>query len=59
MESDIVSGSSYDHLGMTEENIISHEGLRYIAGYTAYRTTNKYNLGAHTFKMKPEVDNIM
>jgi hypothetical protein len=26
VESNIVSGSSYNHLGMTEENIISHEG---------------------------------
>jgi hypothetical protein len=59
VESNIVSGSSYNHLGITEENTISHEGLRYIAGYIAYRTKNKYNLGAHTFKMKPEDDNIM
>jgi hypothetical protein len=43
---------------MTEENI-SHEGLRYIAGHIANRTKNKYNLGAHTFRMKPEDDNIM
>jgi hypothetical protein len=55
----ILSGSSYDHLGLTEENIISHEGLRCIAGYIAYHTKNKYNLGAHTFKIKPEDGNIM
>jgi hypothetical protein len=59
VESNSVSGSSYDHLGMTEENITSHEGLLYIAAYIAYRTKNKYNLGAHTFKIKPEDDNIM
>jgi hypothetical protein len=40
VESNIVGGSSYDHLGMTEENI-SHEGLRYIAGYIANHTKNK------------------
>jgi hypothetical protein len=58
VDSNIVSGSSYDNFGMTEENI-SHEGLSYIAGYMAYCTKNMYNLGAHTFKMKSGDDNTM
>jgi hypothetical protein len=44
---------------MTEDNIISHDGLHYITGYFACHTKIKHNLGTHTSNMKPEDENAV